>query len=233
MRGRYNREELRELDAYAAEFGVEMVPAFQTLAHLNAALRWNAYAELRDIDDILLADYEPTYALIEKMIKSCREAFRTKRIHIGMDEAANLGLGRHRKLFGESKGIDIMYRHLERVMDICRRYGFQPMMWGDMFFALTGQDYHSEEGVDASQLKQVPEDLSLIYWDYYADRRETYAVQSPPDGQTLPRADLRRRLMEMERLRAGNAAQPEGIPPGAVRLPPVRGKAGFRHCLGG
>lgn len=38
-------------------------PLHQTLAHLNAALRWNAYAELRDIDDILLADYEPTYAL--------------------------------------------------------------------------------------------------------------------------------------------------------------------------
>ena len=186
MRGRYNREELRELDAYAAEFGVEMVPCIQTLAHLNAALRWNAYAELRDIDDILLADYEPTYALIEKMIKSCREAFRTKRIHIGMDEAANLGLGRHRKLFGESKGIDIMYRHLERVMDICRRYGFQPMMWGDMFFALTGQDYHSEEGVDASQLKQVPEDLSLIYWDYYADRRETYEFNLRQMGKLSP-----------------------------------------------
>lgn len=60
------------------------------------------------------------------------------------------------------------------------------MMWGDMFFALTGQDYHSEEGVDASQLKQVPEDLSLIYWDYYADRRETYEFNLRQMGKLSP-----------------------------------------------
>lgn len=53
MRGRYTREELRELDAYAADFGIEMVPCIQTLAHLPCALRWNAYRDVKDIDDIL------------------------------------------------------------------------------------------------------------------------------------------------------------------------------------
>lgn len=64
MRGRYTETELRELDEYASSFGIELVPCIQTLAHLQSALQWDAYRDIRDIDDILLADDERTYALI-------------------------------------------------------------------------------------------------------------------------------------------------------------------------
>ena len=35
LRGRYTEEEIRECDAYAALFGVEMIPCIQALAHLQ------------------------------------------------------------------------------------------------------------------------------------------------------------------------------------------------------
>ena len=48
MRGRYSKAELRELDDYAAEKGMELIPCIQTLAHLNAIFRWPQYAAFRD-----------------------------------------------------------------------------------------------------------------------------------------------------------------------------------------
>lgn len=60
-RGRYTQKELKELDDYAYEHGIELVPCIQTLAHFTAALRWNRYGALMERDDILLVDDEKTY----------------------------------------------------------------------------------------------------------------------------------------------------------------------------
>lgn len=55
MRGRYTEDELRAIDDYAAQFGIEVVPCIQTLGHLNQALKWDVAEELRDTEDVLLA----------------------------------------------------------------------------------------------------------------------------------------------------------------------------------
>lgn len=173
MRGRYSQQELAETVAYAARFGMEVIPCIQTLAHLNAALRWSPYAALKDNSDILLADYEPTYALIEKMIASCRAAYTSKRIHVGMDEAWMLGRGAYLDKFGHSDKAVIMRNHLARVTEICSRHGFTPMLWGDMFFrAANGGEYY---GNTVQAENSVPAGTDLVYWDYYATREEDYA----------------------------------------------------------
>ena len=51
LRGRYSSEELKELDAYADELGIELVPCIQTLAHLERIFRWKCYDEVRDFDN--------------------------------------------------------------------------------------------------------------------------------------------------------------------------------------
>ena len=84
-RGKYTIEELREVDEYAASVGVEMIPCIQTLAHVNALIRWDVYKRMRDCDDILLAGDERTYALIDSMFASLSKALRSRKIHIGMD----------------------------------------------------------------------------------------------------------------------------------------------------
>lgn len=35
---------------------------------------------------------KPTYTFIEKLLQSVKEAFSTRRVHLGMDEAVLLGL---------------------------------------------------------------------------------------------------------------------------------------------
>lgn len=67
MRGRYRKEELKEINAYALSKGMELIPCIQTLAHMNAIIRWPAYREHVDTDDILLAGDKAVYELIDKM----------------------------------------------------------------------------------------------------------------------------------------------------------------------
>ncbi len=169
LRGRYTREELKELDRYAMEHGIELVPCIQTLAHLSGYLRWNP--EVRDCNDILLAGYEPTYGLIEKMFAACADCFTSRRINIGMDEAHMVGLGKYLDDNGYENRFDIIRRHLVRVVEIAEKYGFHPMMWSDMFFRLANNgDYYCEAGnrIPDEVIELVPRNLQLVYWDYYS-----------------------------------------------------------------
>lgn len=86
MRGRYSQQELRELDDYARLFGIEMFPCIQTLGHFGQILQWPAYHDIRDTSEVLLALDDRSYELIEKMIRSVSSCFRSRKIHVGMDE---------------------------------------------------------------------------------------------------------------------------------------------------
>ncbi len=175
MRGRYTAAELQELDAYAQGYGIEMIPCIQTLAHLAATLRWPCFDGMKDNDDILLCGEERTYEFIEAMIRACRNSFQTKRIHIGMDEAFMLGLGQYRVKNGIQDRDEIFCKHLDRVNEICKKYDFKPMIWSDMFFRIAfGGDY-SPDGVIAPEvIDMVPENVELVYWDYYRYEQSAY-----------------------------------------------------------
>ena len=179
MRGRYTAEELKETVRYAALFGVEVVPCIQTLAHLNQIFRWqNEYREVNDVGDILLIGEEKTYELIERMISACRNCFTSDKIHIGMDEAHLVGRGAYEdKHGGVTDRHGLFKQHLKRVIEICEKYGFRPMMWSDMFFRLAfNGEYYPEVGteIDESVLEGVPAGLRLVYWDYYHTEYDHY-----------------------------------------------------------
>ena len=169
LRGRYSAAELKELDAYGKDLGIELIPCIQTLAHLNAIFNWKAYAGVRDVTDILLADHAPTYAFIEDMLRTCRQNFTTRRINIGMDEAHLLGRGAYLDKNGYSPKPDIMLRHLARVVELCKKYGFEPVMWSDMFFRMEFDGRYNVPSGELSQevLDKIPEDVALCYWNYY------------------------------------------------------------------
>ncbi|WP_276357122.1 beta-N-acetylhexosaminidase [Cohnella caldifontis] len=170
MRGRYTREEMKACDDYAASLGIELVPCIQTLAHLTEALKWNYAADMRDTPDILLAGSDKTYAFIRDMIRAASEPLRSRTIHIGMDEAHQLGLGRYLDQNGYRKRFDIMNEHLKKVVDICGEFGLTPMIWSDMYFRLgskTGNYYDSDAVVPDDVIAGMPGNVRFVYWDYY------------------------------------------------------------------
>ncbi len=143
LRGRYKKEEIQECDEYARLYGVELIPCIQTLAHLRTALRWPKMMSYRDDKDILMVGEEETYKLIEAMLESVKEMYHSRKIHLGMDEAWYLGYGKYRLKYGPAGQGELIKRHLDRVMELCKKHGFEPMVWSDMFFVTAGcGDYY-------------------------------------------------------------------------------------------
>lgn len=171
MRGRYSAAELKEIDCICARFGLEFIPCIQTLAHLTTALRWPEFNNIRDTDDILMIGDERSYDFIEAAIRQCAECFSSRRIHIGMDEAHMVGCGEYLRKNGYNIPSELMIQHLNRVVGICEKYGFSPMIWSDMFFRMSfNGEYRVSEGyVPREVTERIPHQIALVYWDYYSE----------------------------------------------------------------
>lgn len=177
MRSRYSPEELKELDDFAWALGIEMIPCIQTLAHLIDVLKWDAYRDISEDDDTLLVGEERTYQFVEQMITQAAAPFRSKRMHIGMDEAWKLGQGQYLLKNGRRSKFDIMNEHLARVAEICREKGIRPMIWSDMYFraaSASGDYYDRSAPIPPEVSAAAPADIQMVYWDYYHDSPEFY-----------------------------------------------------------
>ncbi len=181
-RGKYSVKELQEIDAFAASKGIELIPCVQALAHVNALMRWQPYRQIRDTGDILLAGDERTYALIDEMFASLSVSIRSRKIHIGMDEAHMVGLGKYLDIHGYENRHEILLRHLHRVCEIAKKYGYEPMMWEDMFFRLSfkgtffvvNHDKPNDKHIPKEVIAKLPKGLTQVYWDYYSEHKDIY-----------------------------------------------------------
>ncbi len=182
MRGRYTKAEIRELDAYAATLGIELIPCIQVLGHLSTHLWWPAAAPYCDTASVMLVGEEKTYDLIRAMVRTLKECFTSRRIHVGMDETADIGLGAYRKRHGFREQQDIYFEHLEKIIEIVRSEGLEPMMWSDMFFRLAGKDLEGYSDYDMrveftdEVIRKIPKGIQQVFWDYYQEKEEFYAV---------------------------------------------------------
>jgi len=175
-RGRYSQAELKDLDSYAKSKGIELIPCIQTLAHVNPLFRWPTYNAIHDCNDIMLCGEEKTYKLIEDIFATLDKCFTTRIVNIGMDEAHMLGRGKYQDKHGYENRFDILLNHLNKVSEIAKKYNFELIMWGDMFFRLlSGGNYYSDEiRVDPKIKAMIPDNVNLIYWDYYSHDKTRY-----------------------------------------------------------
>ena len=182
MRGRYTPDEIRELDAYALKLGIELIPCVQMLGHLATHLRWEAANSYKDTANALLVDAPETYQLIDDLLKTIASCFTSRRLHMGMDETHDLGTGAYLDRYGYKARQEIYFTHLARIADMARGYGFQPMMWSDMFFRLAGKglpgyrDYDMRVEFTDEVIRTVPKGIQQVFWDYYRPEKEFYSV---------------------------------------------------------
>ena len=171
--GKYTQKELKELVAYSEMFGVEMIPCIQTLAHLQQLFKWAAFGDMLDIKDTLLVGYDRTYELIDKMICSLRQCFKTDKINLGMDEAYYMGFGRYKWFIddGVSDRSLLFIKHLRKVLEIAKKYGFnKPSIWFDNLIGMNYKGYIDPpvwlwKDIPAYIQKDFPA-VRLIYWNY-------------------------------------------------------------------
>lgn len=83
-----------------------------------------------------------------------------------MDEAYMVGLGNFLKRNGYQDRPTILLRHLRKVSEIAKKYGFKCHMWSDMFTSSIS-DWKHESKLIATIKNSIPDNVSLTYWDYY------------------------------------------------------------------
>ena len=86
----------------------------------------------------------------------------------------------------DTNRVELFSKHLARVISICKKYDFDPMIWSDMYFRLNSKNggYYREEPLPESTLKMIPENIKLVYWDYYNTDQAVYDRMNKYHKQT-------------------------------------------------
>jgi len=175
-RGRYSQAELHEMALYGDQFGVTVVPAVQTLAHLHNALKWDAHQAIKDTDDTLLVGAPATKQFLMHLLQAASAPFTTNKIHVGMDEAYQLGRGRYLDQNGFTSQQTLILRQLKLVVELTQQLGLKAYMWSDLWFTFASakhEMYDPEVHFDADFKASLPP-VGQVYWDYYHEDKQVY-----------------------------------------------------------
>ena len=170
QRGRYTKAELKEVVAYGKQFGITLLPSIQVLGHLEMPLIWPAFHDIKDSSAVLYVGKEETYQFVEALFRNLCECFETRQFHVGMDEAHTMGLGRRLNKEGYVPKPELLAMHMERISQLCEKYGITPLIASDMFFRpyTAGNAYYSTDTIVPPEvIDRVPPMYRLSYWDYY------------------------------------------------------------------
>ena len=193
MRGRYTTEELRKIDDYCFDYGIEVVPCLECYGHMEKYLFWWEADSIKDTASVLLARSEETFKFLDELIATASGSVRSKKIHIGMDEAWDMGRGKFLTKHGYVPPSEIFGEYMERLIQIVNKYELQPYMWSDMYFRFCDtsgyQLYYGKDFVIPKEVAdKIPENMELVFWHYgEAPRCDDYMLKK--------HKELNRRIM--------------------------------------
>ncbi|MBQ8197566.1 MAG: family 20 glycosylhydrolase [Clostridia bacterium] len=171
MRGRYNAQEIKAIDDYAYNYGIEIVPCLECYGHMEKYLIWPEADAIRDTSSVMLAREEKTFEFVELLVSTARKCFRSNNIHIGMDEAWDMGRGVFLTKNGYVPPFEIFTEYMERLIAITDKYGFTAYMWSDMYFRICDKSgnqlyYEKETEIPKEIADKIPAGVKLVFWHY-------------------------------------------------------------------
>jgi len=163
-------DEVVELDAFAAQRFVQLVPAIATLGHMGKILSMPRYRKLAEVESN--ASWEemdwPTRArgltldcrnpdswpLVERIWADVFKAFSSPVVNICGDEPWDLGQGAGQvRLEGDARG-HVYLDHIARTHALCARAGRQCCFWSDVVTRYP------------ALFERIPRDATVLHWGY-------------------------------------------------------------------
>ncbi len=165
-------EELAELEAYAAEHFIDLVPCQNVFGHLHHWLTTPGYEDLAECPDgwdtpwghrseepFSLNPGDPrSLELSEDLIGQLATHSGSKLFNIGCDETMDVGQGRSRERVEREGRAAVYADYLGKLCRAVASHGKTPMFWGDIVLG------HPE------LIGQVPADAILLNWGYEAEQ---------------------------------------------------------------
>ncbi|NOR44857.1 MAG: family 20 glycosylhydrolase [Candidatus Delongbacteria bacterium] len=161
----YTIEEFKELDIYAKENSIEIIPLIQSFGHMFHILKYPEYENICESEKKWsLAINDDTYKFISDLYKAASEAFSSEYIHIGGDEVYDMASGKSKYLLEQGLTKDnIFLNHILKLKEIANSLNKEIILWGDMV----------ENNPEV--MEKLGENAILCYWNYeFEDMPTTY-----------------------------------------------------------
>lgn len=160
--------EIRRIDRYCRERGIELVPNQNSFGHMERWLRHEPYRRLAETDQPwrtpfgTVRDYPATLCpldpgsirLVGDLYRQLLPNFSSRLLNVGLDETFELGQGRSR---GEcrSRGTGRVYLdYLLKVHRLVARHDHRMMFWADIILKYPGL------------IRHLPKDAIALLWGY-------------------------------------------------------------------
>ena len=162
-------EEILVFDEYCRKRNIELVPSLSTFGHLYHALVSKSFRHLNEFEELpetsyILVDRMGHYTLdvcnplslqfVYEMIDEFMPLFSSDKFNICCDETFDLGQGRNKALVEEVGAGKLYLYFAKNIIEFVKSRKKTVMMWGDILLK------HPEV------VKDVPEDVIILNWDY-------------------------------------------------------------------
>lgn len=164
MGGKYTHEQIKEIDDYAFERGIEVIPCVQCFKHSKYIQKYEKYKGAF-LDGYIIGD-DSVFELLKRYFMTCKRLFRTNRIHIGADETFDLGRKEYIQKYGFAEQGEIYMRHLRKVIALVDECGMECEMWGDMLKEMTRKFRNGDKDCTKNYLEDFPQNIRVIEWFY-------------------------------------------------------------------
>jgi hypothetical protein len=159
-RGALTSDEIREIDVYAREHFVELVPIFECLGHFDNILQHKNYQHLGEFPGAHSLDISnpDIYPFLRDYISEMSKCFSTDYFHIGCDESFDVGKYKSKNYIEKHGQGKVMSDFYNQIFDITSEYGNKNIiMYDDMVRK------------DEEILNRLNRDMILMYWEYNPD----------------------------------------------------------------
>ena len=167
--GAFTPADAAELVAYARQYHVTIIPEQEAFGHLHHVLKWELYQDVAEtLHGYVLAPGQPgTLPLIKDWFTEIAQEFPSPFIHIGGDEAFDLGAGRTREAV-EQQGYGPVYvDFLKQIHLALAPLNRRLLFWGDIGDANPGA------------VPGLPKDMIAVPWNYgdHRPRQDDHAFR--------------------------------------------------------
>ncbi len=156
-RGAFTCEEIKEIDRYAKDHFIELIPIFECLGHFDNILQHKKYWYLGEFPGAQSLDISnpEIFPFLTNYISKLSECFSTHFFHIGCDESFDVGKYKSKEFIearGKGQALAEFYNKIYNITE--KNNNENVIMYDDIVRK------------DANILENLNKNMILMYWEY-------------------------------------------------------------------
>lgn len=156
-RGALTQKEIKELDEYAKDKFIDLVPIFETFPHVDNILSLKEYQHLGEFPGAQCFDgcNPEFFSMMEDYISTISKAFSSEYFHIGCDESFDFGKVKTKGLVDQKGKANALVDIYEKLYGFAKKNGKKQIIMYDDIVRIN-------KGIQ----ENLNKDIILMYWVY-------------------------------------------------------------------